>query len=278
MKSRIIVLIIVALVAIPLNSNAQVGKLLKRKLQEAAQTSTDKKADENNEKKRNSLMGLLGGGDAAYEQSYSFVGRIVMEMTVYGEEGEDDSVIDYVSYLNEESGDVAIEVKPVSGEAASGGATIMTMVYDLNNNCAIVLSTQGEQLTAIITGMDEIDEEIEEGIEESETYDDMPEYKKSGRTKTISGYKCEEYIYIDEDSKTSMWVTHDMKKGPKQKQMNKAGMTTWYGGPDGGGMMMEMEAFEAGEKTMTMLMKDIDMKHSKSISLDGFMIMNVGGK
>ncbi|MDX2414006.1 MAG: DUF4412 domain-containing protein [Bacteroidales bacterium] len=274
MKSRAIVLIIVALVALPLNSNAQVGKLLKRKLQEAAQTGTDKKADENKEKNRNSLMGLLGGGDATYEQSYSFVGRIVMEMTAYGDEGEDDSVIDYVSYLNEESGDVAIEVKPVSGEVANAGATLMTMVYDLNNNCAIVLSVQGEQKTAIITGMDKMEEEIEE----SETIDDMPEYTKSGRTKTISGYKCEEYVYVDGDSKTSMWVTHDMKQGPKQKQMNKAGMTTWYGGPDGGGMMMEMEAFEAGELTMTMIMKDIDMKYSKSLSLDGFMIMNVGGK
>jgi len=42
-------------------------------------------------------------------------------------------------------------------------------------------------------------------------------------------------------------------------------------------MMMEMESFESGKRTMTMVVKDIDLKKSNTVSLDGFMIMNVGG-
>lgn len=275
MKIRASVILIAIILAIPSNTNAQIGKLLKKKLEEASQTSDDKKDDEKNDKTRNSLMGLFGGGDATYEQSYNYDGRIVMEMTVYGEEGEDDAVVDYVTYMNEKSGDVAIEVKPVSGEAAQEGALLMTMIYDVKNNCALMLTAQGEQKTAIVTGMDDVEAEIDNS--DSEYDSEMPDYKKSGRTKTISGYKCEEYVLVEEDSKMSMWITKDMKTGLNKKQMQKAGMATWYSGPEGNGMMMEMESFEEGKPTMIMRVKDIDLKKGKSISLDGYRIMNMGG-
>ena len=44
---------------------------------------------------------------------------------------------------------------------------------------------------------------------DNDTFDNedvTPIYKKTGRTKSILGYKCEEYAYSDESSKGTFWV------------------------------------------------------------------------
>ncbi|GEM_PF-2990988 len=275
MKRKIIPLVISFLILIPGTMDAQVGKLLKQKLQEATQTAADEKKDEKKENTNpgRTLMGLLGGGEAAYDQNYNFKGRIILEMTIFGEDDEEESVIDYYSFFNEETGNAAIEVKPVSGEEAQSGMTVMKMIFDQNNQSALVMTSQGGQNTAIITSMDMDDEVYEEEIfEETE----LPEYKKTGRTRIISGYKCEEYQYTEENERVNMWVTDDLKYKVDKKQMEKAGMPLWYSGQNGMGMMIEMESFEDEKLVMKMMVKDIDMKFSQSFSLDGYMIMNVG--
>lgn len=260
----------------PLTANAQVGKLLKKKLLEAKESVADDKKEEKKENANpgRALMGLLGGGEAAYDQSYAFKGRIILEMTVYDDEGSVESVIDYNSFFGETTGNAAIEVKPVSGDAAKSGMSLLTMIFDQKNQSAVVLSSQGDQKTAIVTSMD-IDEEIyEENVEES----DIPEYTKTGRTRTISGYKCDEYKYTEEETSMSMWVTEDLNFKVDKKQMQQAGMPVWYGGNKGMGMMIEMESFENDKLVMKMVVKEIDMNFSKSVSMDGYMIVNVGEK
>jgi hypothetical protein len=272
MKTNIISLVICIIFLFPASLDAQVGKLLKKKLQEATQTAADEKKDEKDASPGKALMGLLGGGDAAYDQRYDFEGRIVLEMTVYDDNNAEESIIDYYSYFNETTGNAAIEVKPVSGDAAQSGMSVMTMVFDQKNQSAVMLSSQGEQKTAIITSMD-IDEELyDEEVDESY----IPEYNKTGRTRTISGYKCEEYKYTEEESSTSMWITNDLHYKVDRTQMKKAGIPVWYGGKDGMGMMIEMESFENDRLVMKMVVKDIDMTYSKAVSVDGYMIMNVG--
>lgn len=277
MKRNIFSLVICSIFLFPASANAQVGKLLKKKLQEATQSSTDEKKEEKNVNPGKTLMGLLGGGDAAYDQRYDFEGRIVLEMTIYDDDNAAESVIDYYSYFNETTGNAAIEVKPVSGDASQSGMSVMTMVFDQKNQSAVMLTSQGEQKTAIVTAMD-IDEEVydEEVYDEEVEESDIPEYNKTGRTRTISGYKCEEYKYTEEETSMSMWVTNDLNYKVDSKQMEKAGMPVWYGGEDGMGMMIEMESFENGRLVMEMVVKDIDMNYSKSVSVDGYTIMNLG--
>lgn len=274
MKRKTLLVALSIIFLLPMSLDAQVGRLLKKKLQEATKTAADEKADEKKDNARpgKTLMGLLGGGEASYDQSYRFTGRIILEMTVYDEEGNEDSVIDYHSFFSEETGNSAIEVKPVSGEAAQSGMSVMNMIFDQKNKSAIVLTSQGEQKTAIVTSVD-IDEVIEdENIEES----DLPQYSKTGKKRTISGYKCEEYQYTEDNTTMSMWVTDDLEYKVDSKKMKEAGMPVWYGGQNGMGMMIEMESFEDGKLTMKMQVKDIDMKYSQSFSLDGYTVMNLG--
>ncbi len=281
MKRNIIPLVICIVFLFPTSADAQVGKLLKKKLQEATQAAADEKKDEKKENANpgKTLMGLLGGGDAAYDENYNFTGRIILEMTVYDEDSVEESVIDYYSYFNETTGNAAIEVKPVSGEASQSGMSVMTMVFDQKNKSAVMLSSQGDQKTAFVTAMD-IDEDMydEEIYNEDAEESDIPEYTKTGRTRTISGYKCDEYTYTEDETSMSMWITNDLHYKVDRKQMEKAGMPVWYGGKDGMGMMIEMESFEDERLVMKMLVKDIDMNYSKAVSVDGYMIMNVGGE
>lgn len=275
MKRTFIPLALCIIFLFPASADAQVGKLLKKKLQEATQAAADEKNDEKKENANpgKTLMGLLGGGEAAYDQNYNFTGRIILKMTVYGDEGEEESVIDYYSFFNNETGNAAIEVRPESGESSQSGMSVMDMIFDQVNQSALMLTSQEGQKTAIITSMD-----IDEAIEEDDYSDsELPQYKKTGRSRTISGYKCEEYQYTEDNTTMSMWVTDDLNYQVDSKQMEKAGVPVWYGGQNGMGMMIEMESFEDGKLVMKMVVKDIDMKYSQSFSLDGYMIMNVGG-
>lgn len=56
-----------------------------------------------------------------------------------------------------------------------------------------------------------------------------PKVEKTGRTETILGYVCEQYITIDKDSVTEMWITEELG--------SFAGLGGGMGGNPMGGMM-----------------------------------------
>lgn len=314
MKARLTLLLTVCIVALPATMNGQVGNLLKNKLKAAAATEAEKKeekksvnlrdrlvgsivgeadtlstgdADEDGTQARprngNPLSGLLGGGaNVPHRDVYKFDASIVMLMEIY-EKGEKEasSVVEYTTYISTGSEDVAIEIRPVSGEAASssGGAAVMQMIYDKENNCMLMLTSMGTQNTAIASNLDEALAETEET--EEDLYDtENPTYTKTGETKMISGYKCDGYLLEDGENRVKMWVTKDVPFKASTREMRKAGVPAYYEGPFDGGMIMEMESFENDVRTMTMTVKDISDRANKSIPLTGytFMNLNMGGK
>ena len=74
-------------------------------------------------------------------------------------------------------------------------------------------AVSGEK-TGFAVGLDETQlESIEESYEESEEVEANPyNIKKTGKTKKILGYKCEEYQTEDENSIVSIWSTDDLGK------------------------------------------------------------------
>ncbi len=224
------------------------------------------------------LSAIMGGGgaDVPHKESYDFSMSINIEILSY-EDGEANkaTVIGYTTYINEKSSDVAIDIKPQS----EGGdyQADMTMIYDRDNNTVFMLTRQGDQKMAIATPMDEIESMV--GDEEGEDYTDEEDevsYTKTGRTKNIHGYKCEEYTMVDEDGRAEVWVTHDADFITGREQMKEAGIPMYDEGPFEGGMVMEMDVFEEDLKTMSMYVRDINKNIRKSFSLDTYSIMNVG--
>lgn len=223
------------------------------------------------------LSSIMGGGaDVPHKKSYDFNSSIYIEIISY-EDGEaaDAAVIGYTTYLNDKSSDVAIDIKPQSEGGAYQGD--MTMIYDKDNNTVFMLTRQAEQKMALATSMDDI--ESMPGDEEEDAYPDEgdeSDITKTGRTKTIHGYKCEEYTIVDGDNLANVWITHDDDFIAGREQMKQAGIPIYDEGPFEGGMVMEMDVFEDDVKTMSMYVRDIKNNISASFSLDSYSIMNMG--
>ncbi|MDZ7737679.1 MAG: DUF4412 domain-containing protein [Bacteroidales bacterium] len=281
MKIKFLLLTVCAMLIVSLNAEAQIINILKKKKNTEEKTETeDEKIEEKVRKKlgMGALSAIMGGGgaDVPHKESYDFNTSINMEILSY-ENGEADeaTVIGYTTYINEKTSDVAIDIKPQS-EGGSYEAD-MTMIYDRDNNTVFMLTRQGERKMAIATPMDEI--ESMPGDEEDEDYPDEGDettYTKTGRTKNIHGYKCEEYTIVDEESRSEVWVTHDTDFTTGREEMKEAGIPMYDEGPFEGGMVMEMDVFEDEVKTMSMYVRDIKKNISKSFSLDSYSIMNVG--
>jgi hypothetical protein len=105
---------------------------------------------------------------------------------------------------------------------------------------------------------------------------------KTGNTKVIAGYKCDEYKIVDKDKEgySNVWMTKDVKLKADKKYWGKAGVPTYYNYPGfEGSMMLAMESFDKKDKpVMKMETKEINENFPKSISTKGytFMKMNFG--
>jgi hypothetical protein len=221
-------------------------------------------------------MGILGmGGDVSHRDIYQFDGKIVMLMETY-KDNKVDGEIEYTTFINSENSDVAIEVKPLSGEASSGGTVAVNMIYDQENSALLMIYDMDGQKTAMASSLDD---DIDIGEEESDyEVDETPAYSKTGRTKKIAGYSCEEYTMDDGENRVNMWVTDELPFKPAKKEMMKAGVPLYNNGPLGGGMVMEMDMFEKGEQQVKMTVIEVDANAGKSISLVGYTFMNMGGR
>jgi hypothetical protein len=105
---------------------------------------------------------------------------------------------------------------------------------------------------------------------------------KTGNTRVIAGYKCDEYKIADPDKEgySNVWMTKDIKLKADKKYWSKAGVPTYYNYPGfEGSIMLAMESFDKKDKPiMKMETKEINENFPKTISTVGytFMKMNWG--
>ena len=112
--------------------------------------------------------------------------------------------------------------------------------------------------------------------ETPETYMANPNVNKTGRTKTIAGYKCEEFTYNDEYSKSNIWITKDMKLNTKDF-MSTLFKTSMASHGMGWGYMMEATTInkESGEKSVMQVTK-VDTNSNVKFSMNDYEITNLG--
>lgn len=288
---------------LPIGLNGQVSKILKSKAKSEASKEADKKVESKALSIRDRLLGTIDDQESSdslevdevnegeemvvqpainpmrgmfvsesqvkHKDIYKFDGKIVMEMQAVDEESDFDGVILYTTYINTSNNDFAFEMQTVSAEDPSAVAA-MSMVYDNDNQVVLMLTNTSEGKLALVTGFDN-----EDFMEEMEEDEDDYSYMKTGKTKTILGYKCDEYRVEDEEGTASIWVSREVPFKPNREQLKKTGIPVQFDGPNGEGMIMEMESFEDGVKTGSMVVKEIDEKSGKTISLAGYSFLNM---
>ena len=243
-------------------------------------------SDNSSSNREDRMMGILKGMGISGEpvpvaNNYKFDYKIQMHIESYDKKGKQESTGEFITHLNPENKSMAYEF--VSGDMAKDGQG--KFIIDAENGAMIMLNDddKGEK-TGIVYGigsfMQSIGETyIDEELEDSpETYLANPNVKKTGKTKNIAGYKCEEYVYTDEEERTEshIWITKDLKMNT-QDFFSTLFKTSLYSHGMGWGYMMEAttESLDSDEKTM-MQVTDVDNNSNVTFSLNDYQVTNLG--
>ena len=219
-------------------------------------------------------LGLTGNVD--YETDYSFDAYIQMEITNYKKNGNLDNQILYDNYVSKEGADYAMEFKDDNDKSI--------IIFDTKNSAMLILSESDGEKNGFATTIDPeaMADLSEDYADENEEEIDMDSYKpvKTGKTKQILGYSCDEYLLEDEESEVHMWVSEKLGKEMRKEWMNNQQTfgTMFMHAYALNGMVLEYDLMEKnGEKTI-MLVTKIDMNSSHSVSTNGYTIMSMRQK
>jgi hypothetical protein len=284
MKIKIALLLTIVFMLSGISSNAQIGSALRNKLNKAINKDVQNKADsaakDQPAESRRGLGGLLGGKtDINHNDEYNFTGRIYMVMETYDK--KDVAKSDFYTYFNANTSNAGIEVKIANPE--KGEAALPTQfIFDNDNRCFMMLIQSEDSRTGIISTIPD-DSTMNAQVKNQKSQEKKPAtVTKTGNTKMIAGYKCDEYKIVEdgEDGYSNVWMTKDVKIKADKKNWGKAGMPSYYGYPGfENSFMLAMEGYDKDNKLeMKMETKEINdnIKHSISTVGYSFIKMNFG--
>lgn len=301
MKTRSLFLLLAFLVILPCVSSAQIGTLrrainrqIDRKIdsaiikneqdkakekEKADKNQTDKTSTKDNSTKATG-RGLFGGKiDIKYEDEYKFTGRIYMQMETYDKNEVMKS--DYYTYFNSSTLNAGVEAGIQNPK--EGDKTIPTVfLFDNDNKCFMMLMENGDSKTGIISTIPSDSAIAAQAKTQKTGTSGQPTITKTGNSRTIAGYKCDEYKITEKEKEgySLVWMTKDVKLKADKRYWGKTGMPSYYNYPGfEGAMMLAMEAYDKNNKPeMKMETKEINEKFDHSISTGGytFMKMNFG--
>ncbi len=216
-----------------------------------------------------SVLGLTGNVD--YEEAYNFDAYIQMEITTYKKNGKLDEKMIYDNYLHKTDADYAMVFNNNDNQS--------TIIFDTKNSAMLILTESDGERTGFATTIDPeaIAELAEDYMDEEDV--DMDSYKpmKTGKTKTILGYKCNEYLVKNEDSEVHMWVSEELGKDMRKEWMsNKQTFGSMFThAAYMNGMTLEYDIIDDDGRKSVMQVKQIDMNHSHKVNTSGYTIISM---
>lgn len=185
------------------------AQLLKKIQNAAANAATNAAANKVNEKAEkagnNALEGMMGGmmEPAPTESEYSFTGFMVMEVNSTDKKGKSEEPV-RINYLLSQDP----EFMGMNFQDPKKPENTTTTIMDTKNQAMVMLmSSDGEKSSFAI----KMDYEKMQGMvdEEAEVQLENPDYKltKTGNTKEILGYSCEEWLVVSEEGEGRYWIT-----------------------------------------------------------------------
>lgn len=286
---------------------------LKRKAQEKIEQRVEEKAekelDKNLDKLENSLDSLGnnnsgdnegGWGEAAMqnrmnammkgfgmsgepvpvENSYTFNQLVQMHIETYDNEMQETHNGEFITYINASTGNLAYKV--ISDDMDDNNQGLF--IIDSKNKAIIILSDKEGEKTGLVYGFgtffEDMDDYETDDMETTEDLPDMtaynPEVKKTGKTKKIAGYKCEQYTYNTEEEDSEFWISRELKTSERDffSTLFKTSVLT-YG--MGYGYVMESNSKDklTGDVDK-MLVTRVDNNTNSTFDLASYQITNLG--
>ena len=223
------------------------------------------------ESKGFNIGGLMGGKvTSKFNESYSFTSRIYQQMEMYDKKDKV-TKMDYYIYFSKADPIMGIETK-IEGTSDQGDQVAMnsSVVIDGPNKSYISMTDVSNMKMGFISAIpDENSQAQTSGKAKT-----PPVIAKTGKTRVIAGYKCDEYTYKDVDNKKhgSIWATKDLKLNVNKSTFSKAGMNSYYGNTElENSVSLAMEQYnDKDELELKSDTKEVNLSFSHSISTTGY--------
>jgi len=240
-------------------------------------TQTRKTRDERDRERAQRIMARMGANTTPVniEDRYAFSANIKMETETWTNNNLENK--DFInSFFTPDNQVFAYEIRNEKNSEDQKGFFII----DQKNNATIILTEEDGEKNGIVTGinMDQLQDfaageaEKEGDIEKV----DFNKANKTGRTKKILGYTCDEYVLKGESEESILWISEekDLKMGNFLTSVYRnSSLVSGYPG----GMIMEAETtdLKTNEKSV-MRITEINDNITKEIDLSAYNMVNMG--
>ncbi|MCA1761978.1 MAG: DUF4412 domain-containing protein [Flavobacteriales bacterium] len=253
------------------------GLFKKKKKKKNKDNSDEGEAKERSPKSEDpemsSFMNMMGS--KTIDKTYDFNQRVSIETQVIDKKGNSEDSYNSTMYLSSEHPHIGMNME----KGMEGAESLEMMIFDFDDKqMLMMMNTQGQKMGFSMST---------ENLEEDESAQDVSEMKitKTGNSKTISGYSCDEYLIEGEDLKDgesqTAWITQDAEvnwieswseamSANKKAEMNQKLPENY---PDGAVIQTEYE--EKSGKRYVMTVTNIDTDHNKSVSTSGYKFMTM---
>lgn len=249
MKISLILLVVVSFAA--LHTYAQ--------QQQAEESIRQQQYEQHGKAGQDQLNAFLGSMAATPAKEYQFPLSLTQHIVMY-EKGATKSESDVKFYINSDSNTFAIDGANVPASDKRADTKIIS-VYDNAKSALLMFNQTDKTLFAMNTNAFKSRANMEAAKKPSgnTAVKDM-KCSKSGKTKTILGYECYEYVCQKEGSKarSAMWVNSSLKMEDVPFMMGR--MPSYYGKATGiTGAILEIDSYnEDGELVTTMTVTEIN--------------------
>ncbi len=255
-------LCIVLILLIGTNANAQFLKKLSQKAEKAAERAVERKVEQKSSKETEKAFDsvfnndgkLLKGTKEAPADIYKFSHKYIMRI----DDGKSTTDIHY--FLTEQDQYIGSKIPLDKGQD-------MLTVMDISKKTAFMFMDLGDKKSVMSFSLD-MEEEIKEEVNKTDF-----EITRTGNTKEILGYSCDEFKVSSPESEGTIWVTKDAPvtfssalgdiSSVKMKSM-KGMDQAWMNMVDG--LTMEMTIIDTSKKkSKTIIMSCIGLEESNLI-------------
>lgn len=244
---------------------------------ESNNSSSDRSSG--NDAMSKALMGKMGLNMTRPENMkdvYEYTGNIRMDVESWDDEGNSDGPIDYKTMYSDKNSGFAMEFKD-----KEKGKSLM--IFDYDNKLMLILADDGQDKNGFATPIEASSEDLLSSEESEQVSDEDAEkaeefysgFKKTGKSKTIAGYKCDEYFYEDEDAKMTYWMTNDLSKDLWSKMYSSNIFTSLYTGKANGFVMESDHQEKSSKERSHMIVKEVNPNQSSKISTVGYNVMQM---
>lgn len=228
---------------------------------------------------QNIMKGIgMSGEPVPVADSYNFSHLIQMHIESFNSDGTKESEGEFITHLNPQSKSMGYQM--ISGTMGQPGQGMF--IIDAENGATIILSEENGERTGIVYGLGTFFSTLGETYHEAdlpetpESYLMNPNVTKTGRHKNISGFRCEEYKYADEETESEIWITTDLKMNT-QDFFSTLFKTSLYSQGIPWGYMMEATTKDkaSGQKSFMQVTR-VEQNSNTTFELADYNITNLG--